>query len=65
MIMEKQEEIPCANCDSWKRKEKKFSCNPDDCKVLTAWFLDYVPQLKTGTIQMQVHLPEVAIQYVV
>ena len=65
MVMDKQAEIPCANCDSWKRKEKKFSCNPDACKVLTSWFLDNMPQLKTGEIPMQVHVREVAIQYVV
>lgn len=63
--MEKQDEIPCANCQSWKRNEKKFSCNPDDCKTLTAWLLEHVPQLSTGTIQMQMQLPETAIQYVV
>jgi len=63
IVMEKQSEVPCANCQSWK--EKKFSCNPDDCKVLTVWLLEHAPQLSTGTIQMQVQFPEIAVQYVV
>jgi hypothetical protein len=65
IVMEKQGEIPCANCQSWKKKEKKFSCIPDGCKELNAWLLEHAPQTSAGTIQMQVRLPEIAVQYVV
>jgi hypothetical protein len=63
--MEKKSEIPCTSCQSWNRKEKKFSCNPEDCKELTTWLSDNAPQLCKGSVQMQVHIPEVAIKYVV
>lgn len=64
MVMEK-DEIPCASCQSWKKQQKKFSCNPDGCKQLTTWLFKHAPQLCKGTVQMQVHIPEIAIQYVV
>jgi hypothetical protein len=63
--MERQDTIPCAACQSWNRKQRKFTCNPSDCKQLTAWLSEHAPQLSTGTTQMQVQLPEIAIQYVV
>jgi hypothetical protein len=65
IVMKKQDDIPCANCQSWIRKEKKFSCNPDSCKQLTVWLLEHKPQVDSGTIHMQVPLPEIASQYVV
>ena len=63
--MEQKEEIPCAKCRSYKAKEKKFSCNPDDCKDLTLWLLENAPHMQPETLQMQLHIPEKAIQYVV
>ena len=65
MVMEKQEDIPCANCELWKQKEKKFLCNPDDCKILTEWFFVHAPQLKAGRMKVQMQVPEVSMQYVV
>ena len=63
--MEKQVAIPCANCPSWKQEERKFSCNPDNCKQLNMWLLEHAPQLKADPTHMQVRLPEIAVQYVV
>jgi hypothetical protein len=63
--MEHEEQIPCADCHLWNAKEKKFSCKPKDCKELSAWLLQYAPQLSAEKAQMQVQLPEIAIQYVV
>jgi hypothetical protein len=63
--MENKEEIPCAACQSWKKEQKKFSCNPDNCKVLTAWLFEKAPRLSTSKIQMQMQLPVPANQYVV
>jgi hypothetical protein len=63
--MEKQKEIPCANCQSWKRNQKKFSCIPNDCKDLTSWLLQNAPHMKAETLQMQLQLPEPIIQYIV
>jgi hypothetical protein len=65
IVVKKQMGIPCMQCDSWKKKERKFSCNPNDCKVLTEWLLGHAPVLTKDTVQMQVHLPDVAIRYVV
>ncbi|MCW4003552.1 MAG: hypothetical protein NWE95_06540 [Candidatus Bathyarchaeota archaeon] len=63
--MKKQAEIPCTSCQSWNSKQKKFSCNPDDCKELTTWLFANAPQLRKETVQLQVRLPEIAIKYVV
>ncbi len=63
--MEKQAEIPCSSCRSWNKEQKKFSCNPDGCKELTAWLFANAPQLCEDSIQLQVRLPEIAVQYVV
>jgi len=63
--MDKKGEIPCASCNSWKKQQKKFSCNPDSCKELTAWLVKNAPQLSPDAVQVQVHLPEVALQYIV
>ena len=65
IVMENHAEIPCASCTSWKRKERKFSCNPDGCAVLTAWLFANAPQLCRDRVQLQVQLPEVAVKYVV
>jgi hypothetical protein len=65
IVMEHEEPIPCADCRLWNAKEKKFSCKPKDCKELSAWLLQYAPQLSAEKAQMQVQLPETAIQYVV
>jgi hypothetical protein len=63
--MEKQAEIPCASCQCWNRKQRKFSCNPDACKGLTAWLFANSPQLCRDNVQLQVRLPEIAIKYIV
>jgi hypothetical protein len=63
--MKNQGEIPCTACQSWDRKQKKFSCNPDDCKELTKWLFANAPKLCKEKAQLQVNLPEIAIQYIV
>jgi hypothetical protein len=63
--MDQANEIPCVGCKSWNGKRKKLSCNPKKCRDISAWLLEHVPQLSTETIQMQVKLPELAVQYVV
>jgi len=63
--MAKQAEIPCASCRSWVKKQKKFSCNPDECKGLTEWILSNAPELGGGNIKKLVMLPVSAMQYVV
>jgi hypothetical protein len=65
IAMGEQPEIPCSKCQFWRKKQKKFSCNPNDCSLLTSWLLENAPQLSKETLQMQVRLPEVALQYVV
>ena len=65
IAMEKKNEIPCTSCQSWNRKEKKFLCNPELCKDLTTWLYENAPQLSKGNVEMQIHLPDVAIKYVV
>jgi hypothetical protein len=65
IVMDKQGEIPCAACHSWRKKQKKFSCNPDSCSALTTWLFENAPHIRAETLQTQVHLPEVAFQYVV
>jgi hypothetical protein len=62
--MEHQEEIPCASCQSWNGKQKKFSCNPNHCKELSEWMHERNSQ-PSAMEQIQVQLPETAIQYVV
>jgi hypothetical protein len=62
--MESKEEIPCATCKSWNPKLRKFSCKPHDCKELSAWLLQYAPQLGPNEAEMGV-LPEESIRYVV
>jgi hypothetical protein len=63
--MEKQGEIPCASCRSWAKKQKKFSCNPDECKGLTQWIFANAPNLNSENVKLLVALPECATQYVV
>jgi hypothetical protein len=64
IAMEHQEEIPCASCQSWNGKLKKFSCNPNLCKGLTEWMHEHA-SIPSAAEQIQVHLPETAIQYIV
>jgi hypothetical protein len=64
IVMEHQKEIPCASCQSWNGKQKKFSCNPNLCKGLTKWINAHAFQ-QNVLEQIQVQLPETAIQYVV
>jgi hypothetical protein len=61
--MEHQEEIPCASCQSWNGKQKKFSCNPNTCKGLSEWMHGH--SQPSAIEQILVHRPETAIQYVV
>jgi hypothetical protein len=61
--MAKQKEIPCASCQSWVKKQKKFSCNPDDCKGLADWLFANAPHLNDE--YAQIRLKEIANQYVV
>jgi hypothetical protein len=63
--MEKQAEIPCASCRSWVKKQKKFSCNPDQCTGLTEWIFSNAPNLNSENVKLLVALPECATQYVV
>jgi hypothetical protein len=63
---EKNKEIPCANCHLWVKKQKKFSCNPDECKGLTAWLYENAPNMnKAAGLQFAVKLPISACQYIV
>ena len=64
MTMEPTEEIPCAKCQSYNSKEKKFSCNPDACKELSAWLFEHVIQLRPEAHEIQ-QKREIAIRYVV
>jgi len=64
IIMEHQEEIPCASCHSWNSKQKRFSCNPNQCKGLSEWMNEHGPQTITAQ-HIQAQSPETAIQYVV
>jgi hypothetical protein len=63
----KSKEIPCANCQSWAKKEKKFSCNPDECKGLTAWLYENAPNMTKdkANLQFTVKFPVSACQYIV
>jgi hypothetical protein len=64
IVMEHQEEIPCASCQSWNGKEKKFSCNPNRCKGLSEWMHEH--SSKTGGMeQILLQRPDTAIQYIV
>jgi len=63
--METQKDIPCASCQLWKQKEKKFLCNPDDCKILTKWFFIHAPQVMSGKMQTDVQVTEVSLKYIV
>jgi hypothetical protein len=64
IVMEHQKEIPCASCQSWNGKQKKFSCNPNYCKGLSEWMQAH-SSLPNAMEQIQVQLPETAIQYIV
>ena len=64
IVMESKQEIPCANCQSWNAKLRKFSCKPHDCKKLTTWLLQHAPQLKPDPAEMGVP-PVTSIPYVV
>ena len=64
--MAKKAEIPCASCSSWVKKQKKFSCNPDECSGLTEWMFANAPHLGgCENVKLLVRLPEIATQYVV
>ncbi len=63
--MGEKAEIPCANCQSWAKKEKKFTCNPDECKGLTTWLIENAPQINKDDLKVQVRLPVSANQYIV
>ena len=62
--MEHQEEIPCASCQSWNGKEKKFSCNPNHCKGLSEWMHEHNSKL-SAMEQIIFRRPDTAIQYIV
>ena len=64
IVMDAKQEIPCANCQSWNAKLRKFSCKPHDCKKLSAWLVRYAPQLRPDSAEMEM-LPETSIRYVV
>ena len=64
IVMESKQEIPCASCQSWNAKRRKFSCKPQDCKELSEWLMQYAPQLKPDQAGMD-GLPETSIRYVV
>jgi hypothetical protein len=66
--MAKKAEIPCASCRSWVKKQKKFSCNPDECSGLTEWMFANAPHIsggENGNVKLLVRLPMIATQYVV
>ncbi len=63
--MEDAKEIPCATCQSWKKAQKKFSCDPNACKMLTAWLFENAAHLNEPKIHMQLAFPEPAKQYIV
>jgi hypothetical protein len=62
--MEPQEEIPCASCQSWNGRQKKFFCNPNLCKGLSDWMQEHtsIPNIEDHT---KMRLSETTIQYVV
>ena len=62
--METKHEIPCATCQSWNAKLRKFSCRPNDCKKLSAWLVQYAPQLRSDSAEVEA-FPETSIRYVV
>lgn len=64
-MMEIKEEIPCAACQSWKSKTRKFSCEPNECRKLTVWLLQNAPQLIPNLPEIEARLPEKAVSYVV
>ena len=62
--MEPQEEIPCASCQSWNGRQKKFFCDPNRCKGLSEWMHEHA-SIPSAPEQIQIRLSETAIQYVV
>jgi hypothetical protein len=64
IAMEHQEEIPCASCQSWNGKEKKFSCNPNHCKGLSEWMHEHNSKL-SAMEQILLRRPETVVQYIV
>jgi hypothetical protein len=64
IAMEHQKEIPCASCQSWNGKQKKFSCNPNYCKGLSKWMNEH-GSISSAKEQIQRLLPETASQYIV
>ena len=52
IAMEHQKEIPCASCQSWNGKQKKFSCNPNYCKGLSKWMHEHT-SIPSATEQIQ------------
>lgn len=35
--MNSRKTIPCSVCKSWKKEQKKFSCDPNQCEILSKW----------------------------
>jgi hypothetical protein len=64
IAMEHQEEIPCASCQSWNGRQKKFFCNPTLCKGLSDWMQEHT-SIPSVAEQIQMRISETAIQYVV
>ncbi|MGA2386383.1 MAG: hypothetical protein ABSG33_07615 [Candidatus Bathyarchaeia archaeon] len=65
MESKQETQIPCVTCKSYHAKLRKFSCKPHDCKELSSWLLQHVPQLRPDRVEMGVQLPETSIPYVV
>jgi hypothetical protein len=63
LFMQKSRQIPCANCSLWNGNKKKFTCNPENCKVLSSWLRVYLPQVCDGNFDVGVS--EAAISYIV
>jgi hypothetical protein len=64
--MAEQSEIPCASCHSWVKKQRKFSCKPDECPGLSKWIFSNAPNLGGDDgVRLLAGLPECAMQYVV
>ena len=38
--MSSKKTIPCSVCRSWKKDQKKFSCDPNKCEILSKWLLN-------------------------
>ena len=58
-------QIPCVTCKSYNAKQSKFSCKPHECKELSQWLLEHVPQLRHDNVEMVAAFPDCIIPYVV